>query len=166
MLFGPVSSTLKSTRAAARYLKDLYGMFGDWYLAMAAYNAGEGKVGRGLKRTGATDFWTLAQNRRALRVETKNYVPAILASMIIDKSPQEYGFHVEPVAELFYDVVTLDSPTDLKVAAECAGTSVEELKELNPELRTMATPPYSEGYSLKVPIGVAESFMEKYAAVP
>ncbi|MCI0568489.1 MAG: LysM peptidoglycan-binding domain-containing protein [Acidobacteria bacterium] len=156
----------KSTRAAARYLRDLYGMFGDWYLAMAAYNAGEGKVGRGMKRTGAKDFWTLAQHRRALRVETKNYVPAILASMIIDKSPQEYGFHVEPVAELFYEQVTLDSATDLKVAADCAGISVEELKELNPELRTMATPPYAEGYSLKVPVGVAGSFMEKYAAVP
>jgi peptidoglycan lytic transglycosylase D len=156
----------KSTRAAARYLRDLYAMFGDWYLAMAAYNAGEGKVGRGLKRTGATDFWTLAQHRRALRVETKNYVPAILASMIIDKSPQDYGFHVEPVAELFYEQVTLDSPTDLKVAADCAGISVEELKEMNPELRTMATPPYSEGYSLKVPLGVGETFMEKYAAVP
>ena len=156
----------KATRAAARYLKDLYGMFGDWYLAMAAYNAGEGKVGRGMKRTGADDFWALAQHKRALRVETKNYVPAILASMIIDKSPQEYGFHVEPVAELFYERVTLDSATDLKVAADCAGISVEDLKELNPELRTMATPPYSEGYSLKVPLGVGEVFMEKYAAVP
>jgi membrane-bound lytic murein transglycosylase D len=156
----------KSTRAAARYLRDLYAMFGDWYLAMAAYNAGEGKVGRGLKRTGATDYWTLAQHKRALRVETKNYVPAILASMIIDKSPQEYGFHVDLAAEVFYEQVTLDSPTDLKVAADCAGISVEELKDLNPELRTMATPPYSEGYSLKVPLGVGETFMEKYAAVP
>ena len=156
----------KSTRAAAKYLKDLYGMFGDWYLAMAAYNAGEGKVGRGMQRTGADDFWTLAQHRKALRVETKNYVPAILASMIIDKSPQEYGFHVEPVPELFYERVTLDSATDLKVAADCAGISVEELRDLNPELRTMATPPYAEGYSLKVPVGLAAPFMEKYAAVP
>ena len=156
----------KATRAAAKYLKDLYAMFGDWHLAMAAYNAGEGKVSRSMKKTGAEDFWTLATHRRALRVETKNYVPAILASMIIDKAPQEYGFNVEPVAELFYERVTLDSATDLKIAADCAGISVDELKDLNPELRTMATPPYAEGYSLKVPVGSSENFMIKYAAIP
>ncbi len=156
----------KSTRAAAAYLKDLYGMFGDWHLAMAAYNAGEGKVGRGLARTGTKDFWGLASNRRALRTETKNYVPAILASMVIDKAPQEYGFHVEPVAELMYDWVKLDTATDLKVAAECAGISVDELRDLNPELRTMATPPYAEGYSLRVPFGTGQGFSEKYAAIP
>ncbi|HEU5182467.1 MAG TPA: LysM peptidoglycan-binding domain-containing protein [Candidatus Polarisedimenticolia bacterium] len=156
----------KSTRAAAAYLKDLYAMFGDWHLAMAAYNAGEGKVGRGLTRTGTKDFWSLASNKRALRTETKNYVPAILASMVIDKAPQEYGFHVEPVAELTYDWVKLDTATDLKVAAECAGISVDELRDLNPELRTMATPPYAEGYSLRVPFGSGQSFSEKYAAIP
>ena len=156
----------KSTRAAAAYLKDLYAMFGDWYLAMAAYNAGEGKVSRSMARFGADDFWELTQHKRALRTETKNYVPAILASMIIDKAPQEYGFNVEPVGEMAYDLVTLDSATDLKVAADCAGISVDEIRELNPELRTLATPPYAGGYALKVPSGTAQSFMEKYAAVP
>jgi len=156
----------KATRAAAKYLKDLYAMFGDWHLAMAAYNAGEGKVMRSMNKTGASDFWALASHRRALRVETKNYVPAILASMIIDKSPQQYGFSVEPVSELFYERVTLDSATDLKVAADCAGISVDDLRDLNPELRTMATPPYAEGYSLKVPVGTSENFMIKYAAIP
>lgn len=156
----------KSTRAAAAYLKDLYAMFGDWYLAMAAYNAGEGKVGRSMTRFGAGDFWELTQHKRALRTETKNYVPAILASMIIDKAPQEYGFNVEPVSEMNYEVVTLDSAVDLKVAADCAGITLDEIRDLNPELRTLATPPYAEGYKLKVPSGSAQSFMEKYAAVP
>jgi membrane-bound lytic murein transglycosylase D len=156
----------KSTRAAAAYLKDLYAMFGDWYLAMAAYNAGEGKVGRSMTRFKADDFWDLTQHKRALRTETKNYVPAILASMIIDKAPQEYGFNVEPVSEVSYDLVTLDSATDLKVAADCAGITLDEIRDLNPELRTLATPPYAEGYKLKIPSGSAKTFMEKYAAVP
>ncbi len=157
----------KSTRAAAAYLKDLYAMFGDWHLAMAAYNAGEGKVMRSMKRTGAKDFWALAKHRRrALRTETRNYVPAILASIVIDKAPQEYGFNVELEEALVYDKVNIDSPTDLKVVAECAGTTVETIRKLNPELRTMATPPYSGGYSLKVPAGTSSAFLEKYAAVP
>ena len=156
----------KSTRAAAAYLKDLYAMFGDWHLAMAAYNAGEGKVSRSMKRTGADDFWSLAQNRRALRTETRNYVPAILASIVIDKAPEEYGFYVQPEEDLVYDQVPIDSPTDLKVIAECAGTTVETIRMLNPELRTLATPPYSGGYSLKVPAGTSADFLQKYAAVP
>ena len=156
----------KSTRAAAAYLKDLYGMFGDWHLAMAAYNAGEGKVMRSMKRTGAGDFWSLAQHRRVLRNETRNYVPAILASIVIDKAPEEYGFYVQPEEDLVYDQVPIDSPTDLKVIAECAGTTVETIRMLNPELRTQATPPYAGGYSLKVPAGASADFLQKYAAVP
>ncbi|HEV8335541.1 MAG TPA: LysM peptidoglycan-binding domain-containing protein [Candidatus Polarisedimenticolia bacterium] len=156
----------KATRAAAAYLKDLYALFGDWHLAMAAYNAGEGKIMRTMKRTGTDNFWSLAQHRRALRTETKNYVPAILASMVIDKAPEEYGFFVEPEDELSYDWVTVDSPTDLKVVAECAGAPVETIRMLNPELRTMATPPYAAGYSLRVPTGTSNDFIAKYAAVP
>src|SRR4030095_16913388 len=133
---------------------------------MAAYNAGEGKVMRGMARTGSQDYWTLASHKRALRTETKNYVPAILASVIIDKAPAEYGFHVDLQDENLYDSVKLDSPTDLNVLADCAGTTVDVIRELNPELRLLATPPYAEGYTLKVPIGTSSSFMEKYAAVP
>ncbi|PYQ10481.1 MAG: hypothetical protein DMH00_11085 [Acidobacteria bacterium] len=156
----------KATRAAAAYLKDLYAMFGDWYLAMAAYNAGEGKILRSLSRTAAGDFWALAQHRRILRTETKNYVPAILASMIIDKAPHEYGFHLDPLEETSFDRVSLDSPTDLTVLADCAGTTLEEIRDLNPELRGMATPPYGGGYSLRIPFGTADQFTQKYAAVP
>jgi membrane-bound lytic murein transglycosylase D len=156
----------KSTRAAAAYLKDLYAMFGDWYLAMAAYNAGEGKVMRSMRRTGATDFWSLARHRRVLRTETRNYVPAILASIIIDKAPEQYGFEVELEDPLEYETHRLDSPTDLRVIAECAGTTVEEIRRLNPELRTMATPPYTEGYTIKIPSGTSASFGERYAAIP
>lgn len=156
----------KSTRAAAAYLKDLHAMFGDWYLAMAAYNAGEGKISRSMRRIGATDYWTLAQHRRVLRNETRNYVPAILASIVVDKAPEEYGFYVEPQAPLVYDLVTVDSPTDLKVVARCADTTVETIRQLNPELRTMATPPYAASYALKVPAGSGNTFQEKYAQVP
>ncbi len=156
----------KATRAAAAYLKDLYAMFGDWHLAMAAYNAGEGKIMRSLSKTGSKDFWSLAQHKRALRTETKNYVPAILASVVIDKAPEEYGFYVDPEPDLSYETVTLDSATDLKVAADCAGTTVEMLRTLNPELRTMATPPYAGGYSLRVPPGASAQFQQRYAAVP
>ena len=156
----------KSTRAAAAYLKDLHAMFGDWYLAMAAYNAGEGKISRSMRRTGATDYWTLAQHRRVLRNETRNYVPAILASIVVDKAPEEYGFYVEPQAPLVYDLVTVDSPTDVKVVAQCADTTVETIRQLNPELRTMATPPYAANYALKVPAGSGNTFQEKYAQVP
>ncbi len=156
----------KATRAAAAYLKDLYAMFGDWHLAMAAYNAGEGKVRRAMTRTGARDFWSLAQHRRALRQETRNYVPAILASVVVDRAPEEYGFSVDLEDPLVYDQVTIVSATDLKVVADCADTTLETIRALNPELRTMATPPYAEGYSLKLPPGSGATFVEKLAAVP
>src|SRR6516162_7195314 len=107
----------KSTRAAARHLKDLYQEFGDWYLAMAAYNGGPVRVHRALERTGEDNFWALAE-KRALPNETINYVPNILALTIIGKNPDKYGFNVMPAPAVETERVSLDKATDLRVIAE------------------------------------------------
>ncbi len=117
----------KATRAAARHLKDLYDEFGDWYLAMAAYNAGPRRIERAIQRSGNRDFWTLAQKRHLPR-ETRSYVPLILAATLIGKNPEAYGFIRPTAAELEFDVVELDAPIDLETAAKSAGTSVDEMK--------------------------------------
>ena len=154
-----------ATRAAAAYLKDLYEMFGDWYLAMAGYNAGEGKVQRAIQRTGTSDFWKLAQTPY-LRLETKNYVPAILAALVISKSPEKFGFvDVQKNPEVVYDKVVVDDPVDLRVAARCAGTSVDELKRLNPALYRLQTPPNYPDYELRVPEGTGQAFDLVYASL-
>jgi membrane-bound lytic murein transglycosylase D len=141
----------KSARAAAAYMNKLYEEFGDWYLAMAAYNAGEGTIRRAIARTGKRDFWDLAKTRY-LRRETKNHVPAILAATLLSKDPEKYGLRYEPMAPLRYDTVPVDGGADLRVLARCAGTDVETLKRLNPALRRYQTPP--EGTTdLRVPPG-------------
>ena len=150
----------KATRAAAAYLKDNYALFGDWYLAMAAYNAGEGKIGRAIKRSGSNDFWAIAKTRH-IRQETKNYIPAILASILIDKSPEAYGFDVEIDPVLEWDIHHIDKPTDLQVIAEATGATVSEIRFLNPELRGLMTPPNVSTYRLRVPPGTREALAEK-----
>ena len=145
----------KATRAAARYLKDLYQMFGDWNLALAAYNAGEGKVLRSMRRYGVSDFWALRRTR-GLRAETKNYVPLIHAAIVIAKSPERYGFAIEPDPVAEYEPVTIAGALDLRVIAECAGEPVETIRALNPELRRLATPA-DRTYALRVPVGRAET---------
>ncbi len=155
----------KSTRAAARYLKDLYGMFGDWYLAMAGYNAGENKILYGIRQTGFNNFWDLASTRY-IRQETKNYVPAILAGMIIAKDPQKYGFTEIPDRPLEFDDVDINYTVDLRLVAECAGASLEEIKLLNPELNRSTTPPNDSHYSLRVPKQSEEIYLAEIAAVP
>lgn len=159
------SNPEKSAKAAAAYLNDLYGMFGDWYLAMAAYNAGEGKIGRALKRSGKKDFWGIARTRY-IRRETKNYVPAILASMLIAKNPSRFGFEENYDPPLKYDKVVVDSTTDLRVIAKCAGTSVKEIKTLNPALYRMQTPPGYPEFYVNVPEGKGEIFANNFAKVP
>src|SRR6185369_48279 len=120
----------KSTRAAARHLKDLYQEFGDWYLAMAAYNSGPFRVQRALDKTGADNFWTLAE-KRALPKETINYVPNILALTIIGKNPEKYGFSIVSAPSVETDRVTVDKATDLRVIAEAIDVPIEELRALN-----------------------------------
>ncbi|HEY7697396.1 MAG TPA: LysM peptidoglycan-binding domain-containing protein, partial [Vicinamibacteria bacterium] len=155
----------KATRAAARHLKDLYDEFGDWYLAMAAFNAGPRRIERAIRRTGNRDFWTLAQKRYLPR-ETRSYVPLILAATLIAKNPETYGFTRPAPIALEYDVAELDAPIDLETAAKSAGTTVDELKLLNPELRHWVTPLDRESYSLKIPKGTRAQFDVALAAIP
>lgn len=154
----------KATRAAARYLSYLHELFDDWYLAMAAYNAGEGKVLRAMQRTGARDFWDLAASG-AIRPQTQNYVPAVIAATLIARNPVHYGFDVEYEAALTYETVTLDRPVHLKHLAT-SDAPVEELKRLNPELKSGFTPRQPEGYELKVPVGTREFLQVAFAAAP
>ncbi len=155
----------KSTRAAARHLKDLYAQFGDWYLAMAAYNSGPGNVQQAVQRTGYADFWELYK-RNVLPAETKNYVPIILAFTIIAKNPAQYGLdHLAVDAPLQYDKVKVDYPIDLRLVAECVDSTAENIQALNPALLRMTTP--KEGsYELKLPAGTADKFQTAIAAIP
>src|SRR3989454_766159 len=155
----------KATRAAATYLKELYTRYGDWYLAMAAYNAGEGKIDRALGRSRAKDYWTLTKTRY-IRTETKWYVAAILASILIDKSPQDYGFFVDTDPELRWDSVTVDRATDLQVIAAAAGSTLETLRGLNPELRGLVTPPNRDSYVLRVPDGAEDDVVAALQTLP
>ena len=142
---------IKSTVAAAQYLRDLYDLFGAWPLAMAAYNAGEGKVMRALQKTQAKSFSEIARTKH-LKKETKEYVPRFMAATIIAKNPDRYGFPlVEPVPHQF-DEVVVGRSVHLRDIAATTGVSSEELERLNPELRRFVTPP-SEDYHLKVPLG-------------
>jgi membrane-bound lytic murein transglycosylase D len=146
----------KATRAAAKYLKTLYGMFDDWHLALASYNGGPGRVQRAMKRSGRDDFWALSANRRYLPRETRDYVPLILAAVIIARNPTQYGINIVPIDSPSYETVTLASAVDLRRVAEWAGTPVQTIQELNPELRRWTTPLRATDYELKVPEGTAE----------
>jgi membrane-bound lytic murein transglycosylase D len=155
----------KSTRAAARHLKDLYNQFGDWYLAMAAYNSGPGTVQAAVKRTGYADFWEL-YNRNVLPKETKNYVPIILAVTIMAKNPAQYGLQdvvMERPAE--YDTVTIDYPVDLRLVAECVGSTPSELQDLNPSLLRMTTPRTGK-FELHLPAGTRDDYQTAIASIP
>lgn len=155
----------KSTIAAAQHLKDLYDEFGSWYLAAAGYNAGAGKINRAMRRYKTEDFWELSRGRY-LRSETKNYVPKLIAAALIAKNPAKYGFtdiqYQEPIA---YEKVNITDPTDLEVVARAAGIKVKALQALNPELRRWFTPPHYPNYEIKLPVGRAKQFAEKFASI-
>ncbi len=156
---------VKSTRAAARHLKDLYHQFGDWYLAMAAYNSGPGTVQSAVQRTGYADFWELYR-RGVLPKETRNYVPIIVAVTIMAKNPAQYGLdHLDLDQPLAVDRVEINHPVDLRLVAECVDTNVATLQELNPSLLRMTTP--KDGtFSLALPAGTAAGFQQAIAAIP
>ena len=155
----------KATRAAARHLHDLYNQFGDWYLAMAAYNSGPGTVQRAVKRTGYADFWELYR-RNVLPKETRNYVPIILAVTIMAKNPEQYGLATvvkeKPVP---YDTVKLSYPIDLRLVAECVDASASDLQELNPSLLRLTTPKGHE-FDLHLPAGSSAKFETAVASIP
>src|SRR5450755_3256844 len=155
----------KATRAAAHHLKDLYNQFGDWYLAMAAYNSGPGTVQSAVKRTGYADFWELYR-RNVLPKETRNYVPIIVAVTIMAKNPAQYGLDtVVKEKPVVYDTVKINYPIDLRLAAECVDATSADLSDLNPSLLRMTTPKDRE-FDLHLPAGTAEKFQAAVASIP
>jgi len=154
----------KATRAAAQHLRDLYGMFGDWYLAMAAYNCGPGNVQKAVERTGYADFWELYR-RNVLPKETKNYVPIILALTLIAKDAAHYGIHVDRDDPVPTDVVKPGRAIDLRLVAETIDVDVETLHQLNPSLLRLATPD-DPSFELRLPVGTAEKFSAGIADIP
>ena len=156
----------KATKAAARYLRTLSRLFdGDWHLALASYNGGPGKVQRAMNRSGLDDFWSLSAKPRLLPRETREYVPMILAAIVIARNPVQYGFDIASPPSVHYDRVTVSKPVDLRRVAEWAGTSIEDIKDLNPELRRGTTPVKNPDYELKVPMGAAPVIEERLATM-
>ena len=154
----------KATRAAARHLRDLYGMFGDWYLVMAAYNSGPGNVAKAIEHTGYADFWEL-QKRRALPKETQNYVPIIIAMALVAKAPALYGVQLSPEKPAEVEAVRLDYPVDLHLVADATGADLDNLRLLNPQLLRTVTPT-QPGFELKLPTGLTARFQENIQQVP
>lgn len=157
----------KSTRAAMRYLRDLYKTFGDWYLALAAYNCGPGCVKKAIRKTGKAnpDFWDI---KAKLPRETKYYVPLYIATVKIAMDPEAYGISVKDLKfeqEYKYDIFTLPEPVSMKSIATAAGISLEELKELNPELLQTITPPDKKNYYIKIPYGIEQQFAANFRAL-
>ena len=154
----------KATHAAAHHLRDLYGMFGDWYLVMAAYNSGPGNVTKAIERTGYADFWEL-QKRNVLPEQTKNYVPIILALALVAKDPPLYGVQVDPDKPPDVDLVKPGHPIDLRLAADATGTDLDDLRMLNPELLRLVTPDLPN-FELRLPVGTAAKFKAAIATIP
>jgi len=159
------SDAVKSTIAAAAYLKDLYNMFGDWYLALAAYNAGERKVLNAINKTGKKDFWELIKTPY-LKEQTKNYVPAILAAAIISKNPDKFGFQPIQFDPIEYEEIEINKFMDLRTIADICDCRLEELQKLNPELRRNIVPGSFEKYLLKVPKNKKEIIASKIEQLP
>jgi LysM repeat protein len=153
----------EATRASARYLKFLANRYnGNWELAMAAYNSGEGNVDRAIRRSGVMNFWASYQY---LPQETRNYVPNILATILVANSPQQYGFgHIRPAAPLRYDRVRVPGSTNLSILAQASDTSVQYIRYLNPQLRSNVTPP--EPYIINVPPGKANEVVAVFKRAP
>jgi membrane-bound lytic murein transglycosylase D len=154
----------KATLAAAKYLKTLNGIFEDWHLAMASYNGGPGRVKRALTRSRKTDFWELSATTKFLPRETRDYVPMILAAVIIAKNPAQYGFDIKPMPTTETETVVVPHALDLRRIAEWAGVPMDDIQSLNPEFRRWMTPVKKGNYTIKVPVGTAERVREGLAA--
>src|ERR1700735_2604264 len=155
----------KSSKAYARYMKTLYDQFGDWYLAMAAYDWGPGNVQRAVMRTGYADFWELYR-RGVLPGETKNYVPGIIAAIIMAKKPEQYGLDkMVPEAPVVSDTVTVDHPIDLRLVADLTNASLPEIVALNPSLLRLTTP-RDLSFDLHIPVGMGDVFNQRIKNIP
>lgn len=154
----------KATRASAKYLKYLADRYnGNWELAMAAYNTGEGNIDRAISQAGTADYWTIYPY---IPQETRNYVPTILATILMAKNPEKYGFKgIRPDAPLSYDVVQVPSATSLQLIADATDTSVDYIRTLNPELKRDVTP-RGESYHVRIPAGRAKQFVAVLSRVP
>jgi membrane-bound lytic murein transglycosylase D len=155
---------VQATRAAARYLRALYDEFGDWYLAMAAYNSGAGTIERAVERTGYADFWELF-HRNVLPKETQNYVPIILALTLISKDPARYGIEPQPEPAFQADAIQPGHPVDLRLVAETIDTDLDTLRSLNPQLLRLATPA-DPNFVLRLPAGTGDRFSAEMGAIP
>lgn len=154
----------KATRASARYLKDLATHFnGDWNLAMAAYNTGQGNVDRAISRAGSSSYWKIYPY---IAQETKNYVPNILAVILIAKNPEKYGFrNIQREPSMAYDIVQVPNATNLQLIAKATDSSLDYLRSINPELRRDMTP-QGEAYQVRVPGGKAKQFVAILNKIP
>ena len=154
----------QATRASAKYLKDLANRYnGNWELAMGAYNTGEGNIDRAISRAGTANFWAIYPY---IAQETRNYVPNILATILIAKNPEKYGFKgIRPEAPMAYDVVQVSNATSLQLVAEATDTSVDHIRSLNPELRRDVTP-RGEAYNVRVPGGKGKQFFALLKRIP
>jgi membrane-bound lytic murein transglycosylase D len=159
----------KSTRASARYMKFIYNQLGDWYLAMAGYNWGTGRVQQAVQKTGYADFWELYK-RNNLPEQTKNYVPEIIAAIIIAKNPSQYGFDdLQFDPPITYDTVQVNYAVDLRLVADITNSQPQDIAALNPSLMRLSTPPaalLTEPFSLHVPQGTGELFQQRIAEIP
>jgi peptidoglycan lytic transglycosylase D len=157
----------KATVAAAKYLRTLSDLFGgDWHLALASYNGGPGRLQRAMKVARLEDFWSLAAKPKLLPRETREYVPMILAAIVIARNPAQYGFDFDPEPPKEIEKVTLPRPVDLRRIAEWTDRSIDEIQALNPELRRWTTPVQDAEYDLRVPAGTAGNVMAKLVESP
>ena len=157
----------KATRAAMKYLKQLYAEFGDWHLALASYNCGQGRVRRAVRKTGKTNptYWEV---RARLPKETRHYVPLYIATATIAMNPEQYGYNIDELEleeEYVYDTYTTFEPVNLDVLAKCANITEEELQMLNPELIKGCTPPDMASYDLKIPKGSHDTFAKNFESL-
>ena len=155
----------KATRAAARHMRHLYNLFGDWQLVLTAYNCGQGRLQRAIRTDGSHDFWQLDSLPR----ESKNHLPKIMAVLLMARDPGFFGIENLVIDDpLAYDIVQVTDPVDLRLAAECAATTYETMRMLNSELRLGYSPPQSarKTYALRVPIGSSDRFINRYARIP
>ena len=152
---------VKSTRAAARHLKDLYETFGSWPLALASYNAGSGKIKRVLNKNSSSTFWEIGQSR-ALAAETRNYIPKFMAAMIIAKNPGAFGFTFTEVPTFQYDLLEVPAGMHVRTISERSGISLELIRSINPELKGNITPLSTSRYILRLPKGIGTVFLENF----